>query len=203
MDNININNKLLIKEIDNGPLTPTEFLFLFYLLQNKKYEYIKDVDLEKLQELKLIKIITKTRLIPRDYVIKAFLKSLEVNEILPKESVQVFTKDIIKVAIKKDDNVEECFNKLVNLYPNSEGTRALINKTTAFPKFKICLQEDGIDKIIRGIEKQLLAKKQAAMKRPPEFFDPMQGLATWLFQRTYLMWENVETKQVESNTKRV
>lgn len=202
MDNVKLNTKFLIKEIDNGPLTPTEFIYLFYLLENKKYEYKNEVDLNKMQDLKLIKIVG-TRIVSRDYFIIAYLDSLKINEYIPKEIVKEYNKEIKKIAEKKDDNVEECFEKLVTLYPSREGTRVLINKTTAYPKFKICLKEDGIDKILKGLENQLLAKKQAAMKRPPEFFDAMQNLATWLYQKTYLMWVDVETKKEETNTKRV
>ena len=53
MENININIGLLINTIDNGPLTPIEFIFLFYLLQDKTFEHVKEVDINKLEEYKI------------------------------------------------------------------------------------------------------------------------------------------------------
>lgn len=195
MNNININILDLIESIDGGVLTPNELIYLFYLLHDKPYEYKKDVDLDKLEKLKFIKLV-KDSIVVREYKVLEYLRSLTATtEVIITEDKKEITKII------KDDGILNSFEKLIKAYPSKEDGRALINKTTAFPKFKIAFNDDGIDKILKGLNNQLEARKTALNRN--KFFDGMQNLATWLHQKTYLVWLDVEPEIIIENTRRV
>ena len=84
------------------------------------------------------------------------------------------------------------------MYPTTDEGR-VINRTkvTGLPKLKIAIKEDGFDTIIKGLKTQLIMREKALKNN--KFFDGMQGLSTWLYQKTYLNYVNlvVEDKSID------
>src|SRR5690606_24296263 len=109
--NINIDLKLL-KEKN---LTPNEYVYLVLAYEDKMCNF--DVDLNKLEELKFVKLVGD----------KVIIRKYNITQLMTHQEFNTESKSQDKTPV---NGFEDSWEKLLELYPKKEGTRALQNKVT-------------------------------------------------------------------------
>lgn len=180
-----MNQTFSLEELEKNSLTPNEYVYLYYLTKEQTVTF--PIDLEKLEELKFVKIIGNA-VIPR-------LKAHELfnnEDKIPQKKAQ---------KEKETESIADQWQKLLDAYPKKEGNRRLHDKSVAKPKFERALKEGhSLDEMLLGLKNELKAREKASMTGG--FFPAQKGLSTWINQRHWQIYlEDDQDDRPVSNIK--